>query len=123
MKTLSEFRDARPLPAKRSPDLQVIAQEAVRLEALSGDPAWDHYNAYLQAALTAAEGRRDQELSKLRDPMMVNDEAIRVTKVRLAEIEMRVGTLKEILYLPKFIKQHGAAAALQIAEMGENSTR
>ena len=115
MRTLDEFRKDRPrIVASRSPDLRMIAQEAVRMEALTGDEAWDHYNAYLEAALKTATRQMDDAKSHLTDSRLVNGDAIVAVKLSIAALEARIATLKEVLTLPKFLKDQGSLARMQI---------
>lgn len=118
MKTLDEHRRLHPsAPRARSPDLQMLAQEAVRIEALTRDPLWDHFLSYLEASLQKTERLMRDEALRLRDPHLVNDDAIRTCKANLTILETRAATVKEILLLPKFLKEHSALAKAQIADM------
>lgn len=118
MLTIDDFK-RRPRPIRDlASDLRIIAQQAVRHEAVTGDPNWDFFLAYLEHALQAAESQRDQEDKRLRNPALVNDEAIRTCKVALAQLEARIGTLKEVMMLPKFLKEQGNLAKQQITELG-----
>lgn len=120
--TRDEWKDRRPLRAVRTPpNLDVIVREAVRMDALTGDENWDFFLAYLEAALRAAEAQQKIEDSKLRSPLLVNDEAIRALKAQLTFIESRIHTLKEVLMLPKYLKEHGDAARAQIADMAKGA--
>lgn len=125
MRTLDEFRRERPLPQRERPENSVAAQtivrEAVRMEAVTGDPDWDHYNAYLEAAVKMAERVRDEGVRKLRDPFLVNDEAIRALKASITRLDARIDTLKEVLALPKLIKERAALVKPQIAEMTQDT--
>jgi hypothetical protein len=121
MRTLDEFRKERPLQAApRSANLgnmQMIAHEAVRLEALTGDPDWDHFLAYFEAALKMATRMRDQEMTRLRDPGLVNPDDVAKLRANLLRLDARIDTLSEVLMLPQLLKKQGELARLQIAEM------
>lgn len=125
IRSLDEFRSARPgqeaerasRTEKTAQALEAISREAVRMQALTGDPAWDHFLTYLEAAYKAAIKHRDFEFAKLRDPMLVNDEEIARCRAKITILESRISTLDEIIGLPKFIKEHGELARVQIADM------
>lgn len=122
MKTLDEFRALKPLVTRdRLPELRMMSQEAVRMEAVTNDPDWDHYLAYLEAALKATTRILDVELARLRDPRFVNSEQIQVCKSAIAALEARIGTLKEIQSLPKFLKERGTMARESIANLEKGS--
>ena len=117
-RSLDEFR-ARPQLAPRARSmgtLQIVQQQAVRQSALTGDANWDPFLSYIEAAIAATERKRDAEDVKLRDPNLVNDEAMRGIKINLVRLEERIGALKEVLALPKFLKEQGESARRQIAE-------
>jgi hypothetical protein len=122
MRTLDEYRRLKPVTTEaREPPLRAMMQEAVRIEAVTGDAAWDHYNSYVEAALKMAEHSRDSADARLRDPYLVNDEAVRTLKVTITRLEARIDTLREILLLPKLLKERGALARAQIAEMTQEA--
>lgn len=95
----------------------MIAQEAVRMEALTGDEAWDHFLSYLESALKNTTRQREAAQDQLLDSRMVNGDAIHACKISIAALEARIGTLKEILTLPKFLKEQGGLARGQIDEL------
>ena len=119
MRTIDEYRATQPkLVAKRStPDLHMIAQEATRVEALTGDPTWDRYNAYFEAAIKKCEGMLVGLQTRLLDSALVNDEAIRDLKVKIACMQTRRDTLKEVLLFPKYLVERGALAKAQIEDL------
>jgi hypothetical protein len=117
MITRDEFY-TRERPAKKpSFDLRLIAQEAVRMEAVTGDPDWDFFNSFLESAIKATTRQLDVQLAQLRDPRFVNTEAIQICKSAIAALEARIGTLKEVQALPKYIKERGAHARAQIEDL------
>lgn len=102
-------------------NLDIIVREAARMEALTGHPDFDHFLTYIEAALRASEAQLKIEDAKLRSPYLVNDEAVRVLKAQITFIESRIHTLKEVLMLPKYLKEHGDAAKAQIADMAKGA--
>lgn len=118
MPTIDEYRANHPrIVRERTPELRMIAHEAVRLEAVTGDEDWDHFLAYLEAALRATTRQREAAQTALLDPRMVNNDAIHACKLSIAALEARIGTLKEIITLPKFLKEQAGLARGQIAEL------
>jgi hypothetical protein len=107
MRTLDEFKNAaRPARAVRdTTQLHVLAQEAVRMENLTGDPHWDHFLSYLEFALKETRRLLEIQRQKLSDPGLVNDEQIRLLKSNIAQSEARIWTLNEVIELPKKLKE------------------
>lgn len=121
-----------PRQARPAANLEVIAREALRAEAVTGDENWDHFLSYIEAAIKAAETQLQHEDAKLRSPYLVNDEAIRVLKAQITALTTRVATLREVIMLPKYLKEHGerarefleqhaALARAQIADLAKSS--
>ena len=119
MRTLDEFRKEFPKAVKQRqhPDLQMIAQEAVRAEALTGDDRWDRYNAYFEAAIGKCSAVLKTLEARLRDPNLVNDEAIRALRTQIACMQTRHDTLKEVLLFPMYLVGRGALAKAQIEDL------
>lgn len=118
--TLDEFRRDRPRPAATQADptrLRAIAQEGVRMAALTNDENWDFFLRYIEALIKAAERHLKGEMDKLANPLLVDDREIRLHKVMVATIQSRIETLGEVLLLPKVLRNSGAKAADIIAEI------
>ncbi len=84
MRTLDEYaatRAQRPNQIDHRAELvrglRMMAQESVRAEALTGDPAWDGFLAYLEAFIAAAKRSLESELAKVRDPLTGEEEVRR----------------------------------------------
>ena len=102
--SFDEFRSRlRELPqaASRINELRAIAQETVRVTALTGTPEWDHFLAYLEARIKANELAIEAELRKLASPVLVDPQAIILAKLALAAMEASTQTLREVIMLPK----------------------
>jgi hypothetical protein len=120
--TRAEWNARRATAAPRSTaNLEVIAREALRAEAVTGDENWDHFLTHLEANIRATEVQLEAEDRKLRSPYLVNDEQIRTLKAHITRLEERIRTLKEVLMLPKYLKQHGDLARAQIADLAKSS--
>lgn len=120
MITLDEYRSQRePRPVRdRTPDLKAVAQEAVRLAALTNDPEWDYFLRYIEASIKTTREHADHEARNLRNPLST-DEEVRVSRAKVAAYDIRVEVLEEILLLPKFLKEQGGKAHDQIEAMEE----
>jgi hypothetical protein len=119
MRTIDEYRSRTPTMPRSATvaHLRPIAQEAVRMEALTGDPAWDHFLAYLEAGVKNTQRMIDHEKTKLCHSALVNDEAIRALKAQITALESRLATLKEVILLPKYLKEQATLARAQIDDL------
>ena len=124
--SIDEWRARKPRAniermARTAVALEGITREAVRMEALTGNPEWDHFLSYMEAAHKAALKHRDHEFAKLRDPMLVDPQEIQRCKTKIAMVDTRIDTLDELMKLPKFILDHGEKARELIAEMTQDA--
>lgn len=115
---IDEFRQReRPrVPRETSPELRAIAQEAVRVSALTRDENWNYYNRFLEAAIKAARRHLDHETIQMATPF-ISEEAARVARIKVALIGARIEALTEVLMLPKFLLENSAKARAQIDGM------
>lgn len=113
--------------AKRAPSedrlnsLRAIAQETVRMEALTGSPEWDHFNSYLEARIKVGEARILEERAKLAHPMLVDPQQMMLVKMTLAGLEASTQTLREVMMLPKWLKEQGAKAWMALDELDKKT--
>lgn len=118
MLTIDEFH-SRPKVVR--PDLgaslRAIAQQAARQEAVTGDPDWDYFLAYIENALQTAERERATDEVRLHDPNLVSDDKVRALRMSLIRLDVRIGTLKEVLLLPKYLKKQGDMAKESLANL------
>ena len=115
--TLDEFRRTRPIAQRETtPEVRAIAQEAVRLTALTGHESWEWYNRFLEAAIKAARRQLAQQTAVLESPF-ATDEDIRMARTRVILIQARIEALTEVLMLPKFLVENAEKARKQIVEM------
>lgn len=119
MPTLDEYRRQRPI-APRQVDtqrLKGLVQDSVRMDALTNDENWDYFLRYLESAIKMTERMRDEEMQKLRDPELVNDDAVRACRAALSVMDARIAVLKEVITMPKLLKEHGALARAQLEDL------
>ncbi len=122
MRTIDEYRREMPPQQRARPnDLRPIVQDAVRLEALTGDPDFDYFLRYLEAAISVEKRNGEQFMQKLRAPFTPDDEMCRL-KAALLLSDCRVATLEEILALPKMLKTQAEKARAKIEEMERDSS-
>jgi hypothetical protein len=124
--SIDEFRKATSLKSadrltSMAGALQALAQEAVRMEAVTGSAEWNHFLAYIEAAAKDARAKRDYEIQRLRDPMMVDAKEMATSKAKLAVLDGRINALDEVIGLPKFIQENARLAAATIDEMTKNA--
>ena len=121
MRTLDEYaatRAQRPNQIDHRAELvrglRMMAQESVRAEALTGDPAWDGFLAYLEAFIAAAKRSLESELAKVRDPL-TGEEEVRRSRALVARLDTRIATLEQIIGFPALLK-HDAERAAKMLE-------
>ena len=98
-------RDEIPqVQAKR--EIQMVAKAAVEAEALTGDPHWDVFLAYIQAAIDGAELERDGLLRALLLDVDApwDDGSMRHARARMLCCEERIRVLKAIMTIPADLK-------------------
>lgn len=101
--------------------LQAVIQQEVRVDALTGHPDWDYYNRFIEAEIRASEAFRTHEEQVLRNPMLVDDLVIRQTKIKIAGLDARIVALREVLMIPKFLREQGELARRQIDAMSRDA--
>lgn len=118
MLSLDEFRTRpRPINDRQLADLKSIAQEMPRAAALTGDPNWDFYLRYLEAGIKRCEAQAEQKRIEAARLVLVDEQAAKAAAVLVTKLEERANTLREIILIPKWIKENGERALEQIAAM------
>lgn len=122
MRSIDEFRAERasaavPLSKEHLDGFKAIAQERVRIAALTGREEWDHFLRYLEARIQVCEAAIVDAKDKLASPMLVEQTAILQQKMALAGLEASRRTLEEVIALPKWLVEQGERAwAVVLAE-------
>jgi len=118
MRSLDEYRKLKP-SLQRVPkhDPRPIAQELVRLSAVTNDPSWDYYNRYIEAAISQSVSDREHLVLKMRNPMLVSTDEILSLKAQITSVDSRISTLEEVLMLPKILKENGEQAKKIISDI------
>jgi len=115
-RTIDEYLKDHPRVQRFSPDLRPIAQEAVRLEALTNDESWDWFTRFLEAAIKAEKLNGEHFVAKLRAPFTPESE-MQTLKAAVILSDCRRTTLEEVLMLPKQLKTQAEKARTMIANM------
>ena len=120
--SLDEFR-GRPkrLDTTHIADLKSIAQEMPRAAALTGDPNWDYFLRYLEAGIKRCEKQAEQKRQEAARLVLTDEQAAKAAAVLVTKLEERANTLKEIILIPKWIKDNGESAVAAIAAMEQNA--
>lgn len=118
--SLDEFRGrlrTTPQGQERTADLKAMAQEVPRMVALTGDQNWDWFARYLEAQIKAAERMIEIEKEKLASPAVTLHEQMLLIKNKILTWQSRVETLREVIALPKYLRDQGERAAKLVAEL------
>ena len=124
MKSIDDFR-ARlalvPTQQERANELRALAQEPVRMEALTGSPEWEHFQTYIEAQIKAAEREGATKRAQAATLVLTDEAKAKAAAVVVAMLETRAQTLREVLLLPRWLKEQGTKAAKLIAGMAEEA--
>ena len=118
--SLDDFRTrARPsvVSQARALELRGMMQEAPRAAALTGSAEWDHYLRYVEAHIKAAERMAEMKKNQAASLVLVDEEKAKAAAVLATVYQARAETLRELILIPKWIRESGEAAAKEIAEL------
>lgn len=107
--------------AEKMNNLRAIAQEPVRMDAVTGDADWDHFLAYLEARIKAVESTAEVERTRLASPLLVDPQQIMLVKIAIVDLDAVARTLKEVIMLPKWIKAQGEKAWQVLSELEQKT--
>lgn len=91
-------------------NLEVMYQQAVRGELLTGDEHWDAFLTYIQSAIDHTQKQAEGYRSALEAPNMVDANEIMATKISLIAANNRIVAWNAVLQLPKDLKEQGEKA-------------
>ena len=118
--SLDEYRArvrATPQAQSRINELEGMVQEVPRMAALTGDANWDYYLRYIEAQIKAAERMIAVEKEKLSSPTVTLHEQMLLIKNRITIWQSRAETLREVIVLPKYLRDQGERAAKLVDEL------
>ena len=105
------------MDSQKIADLKSIAQELPRADALTGDANWDYFLRYLEAGIKVADAHAQQKRQQAARLVLTDEHAAKVAALEVTKLEERSKTLREIITLPKWIKENAEAAMNTIAAM------
>ena len=118
--SLDDFRSRvreTPQAQARIMELKGMAQDVPRMVALTGDTNWDYYLRHIEAQIKAAERMVAIEKEKLSSPAITLHEQMLLIKNRITIWQSRAETLREVIALPKYLRDQGERAAKLVAEL------
>ena len=88
--------------------LDLLTQAQISSEKVTGDPDWDRYLSYLQAAVERTRMHRERYSDVLSDPKVTDQAAMMAAKIGLLECDAQIKAWDAAISLPVFIKvKHG----------------
>lgn len=94
-----------------------LQSAAVSVEQLTGQPAWDRYLSYLQAAVEVSEKHVQSLISTLASPNLVSGDDIIRLKIMIESVNSRIITLNACMSIPKVILDGRDASAILMAHV------
>ncbi|MEE8607201.1 MAG: hypothetical protein V3S55_06345 [Nitrospiraceae bacterium] len=98
--------------------LEALVQAEVKAEHVTGDPHWDTFLSYIQAAIEKHEDELVSLTTMLESPDMMNTDDMMNCKIAVIRRRERISAWKSVIGLPRDIKEHGekAKALLDVME-------
>ena len=118
--SLDEFRTrirTSPEGQSRIAELKGMAQEAPRMAALTGSADWDLYLRYVEAHIKAAERMVELKRDQAAALVLLDEDKAKAAAVLVAAYQSRLETLRQLILIPKWIRESGAEAAKAVAEL------
>ncbi len=124
MENLDEFRartaaNQQTQASQYRPQLKMLAQAEVSAKMLTGDPQWDRFLSYLQAALEHTQGQADAAAETIANPSVVNNDQIMAAKAIITECNARVDAWNAVISLPKDLIEMGDQATALLDRLPE----
>jgi hypothetical protein len=106
-----------PQGQSRINELKGMAQEVPRMAALTGDKNWDYYLRFIEAHIKAAERMVEAKREQAAALVLVDEDKAKVAAVLVTVYQTRAETLREMILLPKWIRESGERAQKAVAEL------
>ena len=90
--------------------LQALVQAEVKAEHITGDPSWDTFLSYIQAAIEKHEDELTSLKAMLESPDMMNMDDMMNCKIAVIRRRERISAWNAVIGLPRDIKEHGEKA-------------
>jgi len=103
------------------PVLEILAQAELNAANLTGDPTWDIFLSYIQAAIERTEAEIGTTEILLGSPEVVEIADLMRLKIQLARLKERVSAWNAVISLPKDIQIEGEKAKTLLERMAETS--
>ena len=87
------------------------------MAALTGSAEWDYYLRWVEANIKATERLIETKTAQAAALVLVDETKAKEAAVMVAALTARAETLREVILLPKWIKEQGEAAAKVVAEL------
>ena len=91
-------------------NLRLLEQAEVQSACLTGDPVWDVFLQYIQAAVSATRTQRDAAIARIVSSTTVNHDEMLLQKLIIVECEARIRAWNAVLALPADLKRNGESA-------------
>lgn len=105
--------------AQRVTDLRGFERVALSAGAVTGSPEWDMFLSIVEALIRRAEGRQQIAERAALAPRLVNVERVMAHRAEAAHEAAVAETLRQVLALPKLLKENGEQAAQMLASLEE----
>jgi len=98
--------------------LEALSQAQIKAEHVTGDPNWDTFLSYIQAAVESHEAELKGLKTLLESPDMMDMDEMMNCKVAIIRRRERISAWNAVIGLPRDIKEHGekARALLDVME-------
>jgi hypothetical protein len=118
-----EFTGTKPRqpPRDERHQLAMIRQAGISAHLMTGDPHWDQFLTYLQAAVEANCAQRDSFLNDLLNPLLVNADEVAKRRIAIIRLAERIDVLQFVLSMPAHLKRAGDLAAMKLRDISEDS--
>ena len=99
--------------------LQSLSQAQIKAEHVTGDPNWDTFLSYIQAAVESHEAELEELKTMLESPHMVAPDDIMRLKIAIISCRARLSAWGAVIALPRDIREHGEKARALLDRIDE----
>ena len=119
--SIDDYRNCPRAPASTAAaklnDLRGLAQEAPRAAALTGSAEWDWYLRFVEAHIKAAERMAEAKKNQAAALVLTDEAKAKDAAVLATVYQTRAETLRELIMIPKWIRESGELARKAVAEL------
>jgi len=95
-----EQREVETVKSVKNFNIQLLKRESVRCASLVGSADWDSYLGYLQTVITGLEGVREEAMTLLEDPRIIDHDSLLNAKMVFREAKSSLDILYQVIQLP-----------------------